>query len=157
MGSWAGRWALGVKSEQAGDSREIFTFNLFASFPTKSADIWKKGIIAICLFQQVPPLPCAIPGSAWLCRAVSGPGTAEGTHWGEQEGERSPSPPRWDGPVPVAQSDAWRPQAMPCGGTGDPVHPISSSAGLSGEPAQPLSLSAREAPDSILLTVKNLK
>lgn len=49
------------------------------------------------------------------------------------------------------------PQVMPCGGTGGPVHPVGSSAGLLGEPVQPLSLSAREAPDSILLTVKNLK
>lgn len=82
MGSWTGSRALGAKLERAGDSWEIFTFNLFASFPSKSADIWKRGIIVICLFQQVPPLPCAAPGSPWLCRAVGGPGMVEGTDQG---------------------------------------------------------------------------
>lgn len=82
VGSWTGSRALGAKLERAGDSWEIFTFNLFASFPSKSADIWKRGIIVICLFQQVPPLPCAAPGSPWLCRAVGGPGMVEGTDQG---------------------------------------------------------------------------
>lgn len=57
---------MGTKAERAGDSQEIFTFNLFASFPSKSADIWKRGMVAICLFQQVSPLPCAAPSSARL-------------------------------------------------------------------------------------------
>lgn len=68
-------WAAGAESEQAGDSQEIFTFNFPAAFPSESADIWKRGISAICLFQQVPLPPCAAPSSVWLCWAASGPST----------------------------------------------------------------------------------
>jgi len=138
-GSWAGSRAPGGQSERAGDSREIFTFNFLASFPSKSADIWKRGIIAICSFQQVPPLPCAAPGSARLCQR---PQHGRGHRREEEEGERTPSPPGRDGPV--APSDARRPRAMPRGGTRAPLHPI--RAGTAGE-----------APDSILLTAENLK
>lgn len=85
--AWITGWSLprgaapgssdtGTKAERAGDSPEIFTFNLFASFPSKSADIWKRGIVAICLFQQVPPLPVLLPALPGCQRPQH-----RGRHW----------------------------------------------------------------------------
>lgn len=73
VGSRAGSGAPGAKPERAGGSPEIFTFNLFASFPSKSADAWKRGITAkFACFSKFPLSPVPLParhGSARLAVA----------------------------------------------------------------------------------------
>lgn len=134
----AGLWELEIP-------RRSSPLTHFLLSPTNLLTFGKGESLQFACFSKFPLSPVLLPlSSAGLPRPRHGRG-----HWlGAEERRLIPEPIVAGQP---GDTSAWWPQAMLRGGTGVP------GAGLLGEPAQCPSLAAREPPDYILLTVKNLK